>query len=95
MRKEGCVYPYLSHKRYIQERLDIEIKRGDAPRRAVYEHRRDVNENLNTPELIRERGYKRYWSDYTTHCLPRQNLTKKEAELEGQISLWLETGQTK
>ena len=91
---QGC-HDYEHAKRYIQERLDIEIKRGDKPRIVVYEHRLAVNEKLNTPELIRERGYKNYWSDNTTHLLPRQNLTQKEAELEGQISLWVKTGQVR
>ena len=87
-------HDYEHAKRYLIEHLEYECSRGDKRRIEVYEHRLAVLEALNTPDFIRERGFKSYWTDWTTHFLPRQNLTKEEAHLENQISMWVEEGQT-
>jgi len=79
-------------RRSIMAALATEKKRrdgGDINRIKVYEHRLEVLEKLNTPELIRERGtYLSYWTDDTTHFLPARGLTKKQFEDARQLELY-------
>ena len=77
--------------RAVRGRLEYERQRGQKDRIKCYEHRLEVLEKLNTPELIRKRGtYLSYWTDMSTHYLPRRIPTKEEAQLERQMELWLE-----
>ena len=63
--------------------------RGQQDRLVCRQHRLDVLEKFNTIELIRERGYLSYWTDNSTHYLPRLLPTKKEAQLDEQIEMIL------
>ena len=69
--------------------LEREKQRGQKDRIVCRQHRIEVLEQLNTIELIRERGYVSYWIDNSTHILPRVIPTKKEARLDGQIDMIL------
>jgi len=76
--------------RAIRGALEYERQRGQKDRISCYEHRLEVLEKLNTPELIRERGtYLSYWTDNSTRYLPRRIPTKEEAELDRQSEMWL------
>jgi len=73
-------------RRGIMRSLEYERRRGQQDRIRVYEHRVEVLEALNTPELVRGRGtYVSYWTDSSTHRLPRRIPTRKEAELDSRI----------
>lgn len=77
--------------RSVKASLEYEKERGQKDRIRCYEHRLEVLESLNTPELIGERGtYLSYWADSTTHYLPRRIPTKEEAEQERQFNLLLD-----
>ena len=67
--------------------LKRERLRGKKDRIVCRQHRLEVLEQLNTIELIRERGYVSYWIDNSTHVLPRVIPTKKEAQLDAQIEM--------
>jgi len=69
--------------------LERERLRGQKDRIVCRQHRLEVLELLNTIELIKERGYLSYWTDSTTHILPRVIPTKKEAQLDEQIEMIL------
>ena len=87
---EPC-HKFEHARRRIEGALEHERQRGQAERVRVYEHRLEVLERLNTPELIRERGtYVSYWADHSTRYLPRRIPTEAEALLDAQIdlSLW-------
>lgn len=59
--------------RAINAALEYERKRGQQNRIRCYEHRLEILERFNTPQLIRERGtYLSYWSDTSTRYLPLQ-----------------------
>lgn len=76
--------------RAVRARLEYERKRGQQNRIKCYEHRLEILEKLNTPELIRERKtYLSYWSDTSTRYLPRRIPTKEEAELDRQLEMAL------
>jgi len=64
-------------------------QRGQQDRIICREHRIEVHEQSNTIELIRERGFLNYWTDNSTHYLPRLIPTKKEAQLDEQIEMIL------
>lgn len=69
--------------------LERERQRGQKDRIVCRQHRLDVLEQLNTIELIKERGYVSYWIDNSTHILPRVIPTKQEAKLDEQIEMIL------
>lgn len=74
--------------------LEYERQRGQKNRIGCYEHRLEVLDRLNTPELIRERGtYLSYWTDRTTRYLPRRIPTRAEAREEEQFNRCLEVYQ--
>ena len=76
--------------RAVQVALEHERHRGQQNRIRYYEHRLEILEKLNTPELIRERRtYLSYWSDKSTRYLPRRIPTKDEAELDEHFNLLL------
>ena len=76
-------------RRSIETSLAYEQGRGQADRIRCYEHRLEVLEQLNTPELIKERGtYLSYWTNRTTHYLHRKILTKEESEFQLRFN-WL------
>lgn len=92
-RCEAC-HDYKHAKMNIEATLRYEKNMGDVERIRVYEHRLEVLEQLNTPELIRERGiYQSYWGDTSTHELPRQTLSKREAKAMKQLELWVSAAQ--
>lgn len=87
-------HDYEHTRRAILGVLEKERERGQKDRIRVYEHRLEVLDRLNTPELIRERGtYLSYWTDTSTQHLPRRIPTKKESELETQIEMLVDTAQ--
>jgi len=91
-RCEAC-HKFEHARRQIQTALEHERKRGQADRVRVYEHRLEVLGRLNTPRLIRERGaYLSYWTDHSTHYLPRRVATAKEAALDNQIEIMVAEG---
>jgi len=67
-----CPCHHFEHtKRRIMRALVDIREQGQADRVLVLERRLEVLENLNTPDLIRERGiYQSYWVDESTHYLP-------------------------
>ena len=72
---------YEHAKRNILVTLEKERKRRQSKRVAILEHRLEVLEELNSPELIRERGhYQTYWIDETTHDYPRYEKVGIEIE---------------
>ncbi len=76
-------HKYEHTLRALTASLEYEKQRGQANRISCYQHRIDVLVELNTPELIKERGtYLSYWTDRTTHYLPRKILTKEESEFQ-------------
>lgn len=84
-RCEPC-HKYEHIHRGLEASLAYEQGRGQADRIRCYEHRLEILEQLNTPELIKERGtYLSYWSDNSTHYLPRKILTKEESEFQGRF----------
>lgn len=88
-RCEPC-HKYEHTWRRLQASLEYERRRGQQDRIKCYEHRLEVLEKLNTPELIRERGtYLSYWTDRSTRYLPRRIPTKEEAELDRKIEMAL------
>ena len=88
-RCEPC-HKYEHTHRRLEASLAYEQGRGQADRIRCYEHRLEVLEQLNTPELIRERGtYLSYWTDRTTRYLPRRIPTKEEAEEQQRFELLL------
>lgn len=87
-RCQAC-HDYEHAKRKILATLEKERERKQFKRVAVLEHRLKVLEELNSPELIRERGhYQTYWIDETTHDYPRyeriRERQKNEANVEQQ-----------
>ncbi len=92
-RCEPC-HKYEHTRRAILGALEYEKTRGQKNRIKHYEHRLEVLDSLNTPELIRERGtYLSYWTDRTTRYLPRRVLTKKEVAEKRQFNSLLEPKQ--
>lgn len=91
----GITFCKDDHK-YEHTRLNLEASieyekgRGQRNRIKYYEHRLEVLEQLNIPELIRERGYLSYWTDRSTRYLPRRIPTKEEAEQTLQFNLLLD-----
>lgn len=83
-------HKYEHTRRRLAVSLEYEKERGQADRIRCYEHRIEVLERLNTPELIRGRGtYLSYWTDRSTRYLPRRIPTKEEARLNQQLELAL------
>lgn len=73
--------------RAVRASLEYERQRGQQNRIKCYEHRLAVLEQLNTPELIKERGtYLSYWTDRTTRYLPRRIPTKEESRVEKELN---------
>ena len=88
-RCEPC-HKYEHAWRAVQAALEHERQRGQQNRIRYYEHRLEILEKLNAPELIRERRtYLSYWSDKSTRYLPRRIPTKNEAELDKHFNLLL------
>lgn len=88
-RCEPC-HKYEHTWRNVRASLEYERQRGQQDRIKCYEHRLDILEKLNTPELIRKRGtYLSYWTDRSTRYLPRRIPTKEEVILEEQLKMWL------
>ena len=86
-------HKYEHTLRALESSLEYEKQRGQVDRIACYQHRIDVLTELNTPELIRERGtYLSYWIDRATRYLPRRIPTKEEAEEQRKFNLLLATG---
>ena len=76
-------HKYEHARRAILGKLEYERGRGQQDRIATYEHRLAVLDELNTPDLIRERGtYIGYWTRSSTHRLPGRIPTKDEAEVD-------------
>jgi len=89
-RRCSACHDYEHAERKLLASLEYEKRRGQVDRIRVYEHRLEVLEKLNTPELIKERGtYISYWTDNTTHRLPRRIPTQEEAELDKQLEFCL------
>lgn len=91
--EERCLpcHKYEHTWRKVRGSLEYERQRGQVDRIKCYEHRLEVLERLNTPELIRERGtYLSYWADRTTRYLPRRIPTKKEAEEQAKFDKLLD-----
>ena len=81
-RCEPC-HKYEHTRRRLEWSLAFETQRGQADRIRCYQHRLDVLDSLNTPELIRGRGiYLSYWTDRTTRYLPRRIRTKEEVKFD-------------
>jgi len=88
-RCEPC-HKYEHTQRGLIASLEYEKRRGQLDRIRCYEHRLEVLEQLNNPELIRERGtYLSYWTDRSTRYLPRRIPTKEETELDHQLEMAL------
>lgn len=88
-------HKYEHTLRALEAKLEFEKQRGQADRIACYQHRIDVLNQLNRPELIVERGtYLSYWTDRTTRYLPRKIKTKAEIDFEDslhkQLELWMQ-----
>ena len=63
----GC-HDYEHAKRNILATIKKETKQKQFKRVSVLEHRLEVLEKLNTPDLIRKRGhYQTWWIDESTH----------------------------
>lgn len=91
-KEERCqpCHKYEHTWRAVRASLEYERRRGQQDRIRCYEHRLEVLEKLNTPELIRGRGtYLSYWTERSTRYLPRKIPTKDEAKLELQIRMFL------
>ncbi len=92
-RCEPC-HKYEHTRRHLLWSLAFETQRGQVDRIRCYQHRLDVLDLLNTPELIRERGtYLSYWTDTTTRYLPRRIRTKEEVKFDEQFELLLPKAQ--
>lgn len=86
----SACHDYEHARRNLLASLEYEKRRGQVNRIRVYEHRLEVLDKLNTPELIRERGkYISYWTDNATHRLPRRIPTREEAKLDKQLEFCL------
>lgn len=91
-KEERCsaCHDYEHTRRALLGSLAYETQRGQRNRIMVHEHRLEVLEKLNTPELIRARGtYISYWTDTSTRHLRRRIPTPEEAQLESAIQLAL------
>lgn len=91
-KKELCsaCHDYIHARRLLKAHLKIEKRGGDVNRIKAWEHRLKILNKLNKPKLIKKRGsYTAYWTDDTTHYLPRRGLTKKQAEDAQQLELML------
>lgn len=87
-------HKYEHARRAILRALEYEKNRGQINRIKYHEHRLKVLDDLNTPEITRERGtHIGYWIDKSTRYLPCRIPTKEEAKLEGQINLILKDAQ--
>ena len=74
----SACHDYQHAKLNILATLEKEKQRGQFKRIAVLEHRLEVLERLNAPELIRERGcYQTWWIDESTHEYPRYEKIKE------------------
>jgi len=92
-RCEPC-HKYEHVWRSVRASLEYERQRGQKDRIKCYEHRLEILEALNTPEIIRERGtYLSYWTDNSTRYLPRRIPTKEEAEFDKEFNLLLAEAQ--
>ena len=79
---------------YHEKKRDYKASYGrirNKDRIDVYERRLKALAELNTPELIRERGtYISYWVDSSLHELPRRERTPVEVAVDNQIDMLLE-----
>jgi 5-methylcytosine-specific restriction endonuclease McrA len=79
----SACHDYEHAKQNIIKTLERERKRRQSKRVAVLEHRLDVLETLNTPELIRQRRtYQTWWIDESTHEYPRYEKVGRERREE-------------
>lgn len=65
----GC-HDYQHAHDNIMRQISRNSKRPK--QQAIWQHRLQVLEQLNAPELIRDHGYTSYWSDVTTHYMSRE-----------------------
>ena len=82
-------HKYETSRLNLVDLLEGARQRGQQDRIVCREHRLEVNEQLNTSKLIKERGFLSYWTDNSTHYLPRLIPTKSEAKLNEQIEMIL------
>lgn len=76
----SACHDYEHAKRKILASLEKARKQRQLERIAVFEHRLEVLEDLNTPSLIRERRhYQTWWIDETTHYMPRYKKVGRKA----------------
>ena len=64
--------------------LEKERRRKQFKRVAVLEYRLEVLEKLNTPGLIRERGYQTWWIDESIHEYPPYEKVKRDSEIASE-----------
>jgi len=84
-------HKYEHTLRALTASLEYEKQRGQKDRIACYQHRIDILVELNTPEIIRERGtYLSYWTNRSTRYLPRRILTKEESEFQQKFDSLLD-----
>jgi hypothetical protein len=67
----GC-HDYQHSLEDIMEHIADNKRKNQVARLKIWEYRLEVLETLNTPELIRERGFTSYWIDIKTHYMGRE-----------------------
>lgn len=73
----SACHDYQHAKLNILAAFKKATRQKQVKRVALLEHRLEVLEEFNTPELIRERGsYQTWWIDESTHKLPRYERVK-------------------
>ena len=93
----SACHDYEHARRNLLASLEYAKQNEWGERVKACQHRIDVLDVLNTPEVIKERGtYQGYWVDSSTHFYPDRIKTpknKKEAQkLESQLELWKALG---
>lgn len=92
-RCQAC-HKYEHVKRNLLYSIEYETQRGQVNRIECYQHRLEVLKALNTIELIRSRGsYLGYWTDNSTHYLPRRIPTPKEVKAQYTLNKLVEEAQ--
>ena len=67
----GC-HDYQHTKENILAHMKRNKERNQLARFKIWEYRLHVLEKFNTPELVKERGYKPYFDDVKTHYMSRE-----------------------
>lgn len=89
-------HKYEHTRRALTASLERERRRGQQDRIRGREHRLEVLEQLNTIELIRERGtYLGYWTVMSTRYLPRRIPTREEVRQVQESALIFEEAMVK